>query len=284
MIKIMMPFSLVGLLAACSNATIPDIKRQFIDDAQTHPLVVVLGGSEGGNTLANPQWQPFLDGFNDIGISVAALGYYGTDNTPNSAAELSLDGIAKRIKALSADPKINQNCVAVYGFSKGAELALLLGAHFEEINHVVSIMPSHISWNAVKTLSSRSSWTLSGNALDYIDAPLLSWKMQKGNVTGEFTPAFEAALAEATPEAIAAARIPVEKTNGPVLLVSAKHDEIWPSYRMAGYIEAGLHEASFSHPFKHIALNSGHYSFNKKVKTEVNQFLSETLVARCANK
>jgi allophanate hydrolase subunit 2 len=108
--------------------------------------------------------------------------------------------------------------------------------------------------------------------------------MQKGNVTGEFTPAFEAALAEATPEAIAAARIPVENTNGPVLLVSAKHDEIWPSYKMAGYIEADLREASFSHPFKHIALNSGHYSFNKKVQTEVNQFLSETLVARCANK
>ncbi|WP_249122783.1 hypothetical protein [Pseudoalteromonas sp. M8] len=48
MMKTIMPFSLVGLLAACSNTTIPDVKRQFIDDGQTHPLVVVLGGSEGG--------------------------------------------------------------------------------------------------------------------------------------------------------------------------------------------------------------------------------------------
>lgn len=281
MMKFIMPLSLVGVLAACSNDAQPDVKKQFIQEGQPRPLVVVLGGSEGGNTLSAPHWRPFLDGFNDIGVSVAAMGYYGTQNTPSSAAELSLNKIADRIITLTKDPMIDEKCVAVYGFSKGAELALLLGAHFDEINHVVSVMPSHVSWNAVKTLSSRPSWSLNGAPLDYIDAPLLSWKMQKGNITGEFTPAFNQALSEASAEAVAAAKIPVEKINGPILLVSAKHDEIWPSYQMSQHIESSLQTAKFSYPFEHIAMDGGHYSFNKEVQTQVNQFLRQTLVDTC---
>ena len=281
MTKKLMPVVMVGALAACSKPNVPDVKQQFIEGDQPRPLVVVLGGSEGGNTLAEPHWQPFLDGFNHIGTQVAALAYYGSRGTPASAAELSLNSIAERIKTLTEDPRVNPQCVAVVGFSKGAELALLLGAHFETINHVVAIMPTHVSWNAVKTVTSRASWVLDGQALDYVNAPLLSWQMQKGNFTGEFTPAFTRALAVASADDIAEARIAVEKTNGPVMLVSAKQDEVWPSYQMAQNIEQHLQQSGFTQPFQHLALEAGHYSFNKAVQVQVHDFLQTTLLNTC---
>lgn len=52
-----------------------------------------------------------------------------------------------------------------------------------------------------------------------------------------------------TPETI----IPVEKINGPILLISSKHDEVWPSYESASLIEEKLSEASFGFAYKHIA-------------------------------
>ncbi|KZN59320.1 hypothetical protein N473_03935 [Pseudoalteromonas luteoviolacea CPMOR-1] len=279
--KSVMPFCLVGLLAACSSSSDPDVKKHFINDGEKHPLVVVFGGSEGGNTLATPQWQPFLNSFHDMGISVAALGYYGTESTPSQQVELSLEDIAARINTLAKDPHINENCIAVYGFSKGAELALLLGSHFDNINHVVAVMPTHVSWNAVKTISSRSGWKLREKPLNYVDAPLLTWQMQKGNFTGKFTPAFNQALANTHKDIISAARIPIEKNNGPILLVSAKQDEIWPSYSMSNEIMAQLNKVNYPHSYKHIALKGGHYSFSLDTQNQVGEFLKDTLVSTC---
>ncbi|WP_046003359.1 acyl-CoA thioester hydrolase/BAAT C-terminal domain-containing protein [Pseudoalteromonas rubra] len=279
--KNIMPVLLAGLLSACNSATDPDVKRHFIDDGHPHPLVVLLGGSEGGNTLAKPHFQPLMDSFHKHGMSVASLAYFGTPGTPSRQISLSLDDIATRISKLADDPRINSNCIAVYGFSKGAELALLLAAHFEHINHAVAVMPSHVSWNAVKTFSSQPGWQLGQTPLSYVDAPLISWPMQKGVVTGTYTPAFESALDDAAASTLNAARIPVEKTNGPVLLVSARQDEIWPSHRMANNIIDSLQQADFAYLYDHIELPGGHYSFNRETQAQVNQFLANTLVKQC---
>jgi predicted esterase len=279
--KKIMPYILVGLLSACSSQNTQDVKTQFIDDGQKHPLVILLGGSDGGNTLANPHWQPIFDRLNEAGMSVASLGYFGTDNTPSSAAELSLEKIEKRISLLANSDRINNSCVAVFGFSKGAELALLLGSHFDSINHVVAVMPSHVTWNAVKTVTDKSSWTLKDQPLAYINAPLFSWQMQKGNVTGEFMPAFEQALAKATELDIEQARIPIDKNKGPVLLVSAKQDEIWPSYDMANEVMKYLEKQEFEYVYEHIALEGSHYGFDKKTLSQVNSFLKANLVEQC---
>ncbi|TMP39581.1 acyl-CoA thioester hydrolase/BAAT C-terminal domain-containing protein [Pseudoalteromonas rubra] len=279
--KFAMPILMVGLLSACTSSTDPDVKHHFIEDGQRHPLVILLGGSEGGNTLAQPHFKPLMDSFHKHGMSVASLAYYGTPGTPQRQISLSLDDIASRISKLAEHPGINKHCIAVYGFSKGAELALLLASHFEHINHAVAVMPSHVSWNAVKTLSSEPGWQLNGSPLPYVNAPLLSWHMQKGVVTGNYTPAFSAALDRADTTTLNAARIPVEKTNGPVLLVSATQDEVWPSHYMAQEIMASLEKAEFSYPYQHLELPGGHYSFNRDVQNQVNQFLTKTLVNEC---
>lgn len=272
-----------GTLAACSPATDPDMLTKFIDDGESHPLIILLGGSEGGNYFANPDFDDILLEYHEYGMSVAAMGYFRTKNTPRSPAEISLEVLDRRIATLARNPAINENCIALVGFSKGAELALLLGSHFDTATQVVAAFPSHVTWNAVRTPTSRSSWSLHGEPLAYINAPLFSFTMQSGNFTGEFVKAFTNALDKASSEEIEQARIPVENIKGPVLLVSGKQDEIWPSYAMANAIEERLKQYGFAHPVEHIANEGGHYSYDSKTSDQVLRFLQSTLVENCHN-
>ena len=47
--------------------------------------------------------------------------------------------------------------------------------------------------------------------------------------------------------------IPIEKINGPVLLISSKHDAVWESYKSSVIMEKRLSETSFPYAHKHIA-------------------------------
>ena len=51
-----------------------------------------------------------------------------------------------------------------------------------------------------------------------------------------------------TPETI----IPVEKIHAPILLLSSKNDEVWPSYESSIFIEKRLREHGFTYPVKHV--------------------------------
>ena len=52
-----------------------------------------------------------------------------------------------------------------------------------------------------------------------------------------------------TPETL----IPIENIKAPVLMLSSKHDEVWPSYESAVYMEKKLTEIGFPYSHKHIA-------------------------------
>lgn len=45
--------------------------------------------------------------------------------------------------------------------------------------------------------------------------------------------------------------IPIEKINGPVLLISSKHDAVWESYKSSVIMEKRLSETSFPYSHKH---------------------------------
>lgn len=142
--------------------------------------------------------------------------------------------------------------------------------------------PSHVSLNAVCSPRSYSGWVLDDEPLDYVNAPLLSFSMLSGMVTGEYVGAFEKSLNKASAQTIDSARIPVENINGPIVLVSAKQDEIWPSYEMANQIEQRLEQQGFTHEVRHIALEGGHYSYDRKTMDEVLTFLQENFATACA--
>lgn len=59
-------------------------------------------------------------------------------------------------------------------------------------------------------------------------------------------------------EAVRRARIEIEKITAPVLLLSAKKDEMWPSTDMANHMMRHLDSVGFTYPHTHIAFEGGH--------------------------
>ncbi len=58
--------------------------------------------------------------------------------------------------------------------------------------------------------------------------------------------------------------IPVERINGPVLLVSARDDKLWPSAAMGDAVIARLDRAGFGFPHRNLAYdNAGHAGFGE---------------------
>jgi pimeloyl-ACP methyl ester carboxylesterase len=59
-------------------------------------------------------------------------------------------------------------------------------------------------------------------------------------------------------EAVTRAQIEVERINGPILLVSATRDEMWPSAEMSGALVRRLERADFAHHYQHLAIEGDH--------------------------
>ena len=52
--------------------------------------------------------------------------------------------------------------------------------------------------------------------------------------------------------AVRAALIPVERINGPVLLISGTDDRVWPSSTMSDRVIARLRDRAFAFPYEHL--------------------------------
>ena len=73
---------------------------------------------------------------------------------------------------------------------------------------------------------------------------------------GEFIYEFSRMLEDE--QAVSRAAIPVERINGPILLLSAKGDEAWPSTLMCNKMLERLKSKHFNYPVEHIALEGSH--------------------------
>jgi len=73
-------------------------------------------------------------------------------------------------------------------------------------------------------------------------------------------------------ETVRTATIPVERINGPVLLISGTDDQMWPSGAFAGMAMRRLQEHHHGYPDRHLSYEgAGHsYSF-PYVPTSMNQ-------------
>jgi pimeloyl-ACP methyl ester carboxylesterase len=147
---------------------------------------------------------------------------------------------------------LHERCdrLVVLGTSRGAEAALLLGARHPEIEAVVAISPSDVVWAALgEQRPQRSSWTSGGEPLPFVpydDA----WVADTD--PPEFLGHYEHCLV-AFADRVPAARIPVDRIAGEVVLVAGGDDRLWPSIEFAEAIvrrreAAGLATTLVSHP------------------------------------
>lgn len=193
------------------------------------PGVVVFGGSEGGlggGVLTG-------SGLVRDGFAVLSIAYWGVSGKPSGMSRIPLETFQRAVQRLRALPDVKPNKIAVLGVSRGGEGALLAGASFPtDVQAVVSLVGSGYAWAAPGS-STVSTWTLDGG-----DVPFIPWPAgsnttitRDGGINVTFSaPFFQAGVVSAADAGLLSrAETRVESINGPVLLLAAGDDGIWPS-------------------------------------------------------
>ena len=184
-----------------------------------HPAVLVLSGSGGGIPPAGSS----AGGLASRGYAVLALAYFGVPGLPSTLTRIPLEYFKTALDWMAAQPAVDPERIGVVGSSRGAELALLLGALYPQIHAVAAFMPSNVIWPGCCDRMNEPSWMLRGRPLAF-HAP-----------------------------------IPVEEIHGGILLVSGRDDGVWHSTGMADQIVDRLRRNRFAHPYKHLAYDgAGH--------------------------
>src|ERR1700752_5275516 len=102
-----------GLISQTTLNT-PNVNSQlYVGKGKNQPLIVGLGGSEGGNAWASDYWKKTRDQFIEKGYAFLALGYFGAKGTPDTLNKIAVEDIHNAILEAVKDPAINKNGVAI---------------------------------------------------------------------------------------------------------------------------------------------------------------------------
>jgi pimeloyl-ACP methyl ester carboxylesterase len=225
----------------------------YLGQGTQQPLLVGLGGAEGGNAWASRHWKGERDALVKQGYAFLALGYFGMPGTPERLDRISLDAVHDAILAAAGNPRVDGRCIALIGGSRGAELALALASRYDDIKAVVAMAPGSAVFVGNTPAMKTSAFTFHGQPLPFVPVP---WSAVPDLLQHRLRPAFEKMLANTT--AVEAAAIPVERINGPVYLMSGSKDEMWPSTRMSRAMMQRLDAQHFPHYHAHDVFDGGH--------------------------
>jgi hypothetical protein len=178
---------------------------------------VILSGTGGGFDLDKAAV------LSRHGFATLALAYFGISPLPTWLHRIPLEYFQAALGWLRAQPEIDAQRIGVLGISRGAELALLLGAKFPEIHAVAAYAPSSVAWAAggrdKATGEIIPSWTWQGSPVPFAPLPLRGFMWSSAIPVAVlrrpvmFRNLFRAGLRNR--EAIERASIPVERMRGP---------------------------------------------------------------------
>ena len=183
---------------------------------------LVIGGSGGsepsyvGEALARE------------GMAALSVAYFARPGLPGQLRGIRLEYFADALEILRTALPSPRVPVAVIGMSRGSEAAMLTAIHAppDAVQGVVATVPGNMI--AGSHPPGGPAWLLGGQPLPY---------------AGHDGPQHE------NPDAL----IPVERVPGPVLLISAGADQVWPSAAMARALSARLRR--HGDPHGHIVLD-----------------------------
>lgn len=225
----------------------------YLGEGKNQPLIVGLGGSEGGNAWSGDYWKKTRDQFIEKGYAFLAIGYFGAKGTPDTLNKIALEDVYHAIKVATKNKRINKKKIALIGGSRGADLALLLGSYYKDISCVISIVGSHAVFPGHTTHFSTSCWTYQNKELPFVP---VNEQAIPALIKGDLRGTFEAMLEDSN--AVQKASIKIENIKGAIFLLSATTDEICPSTPMAETMIKRLEKYKFKYPYQHKAIEGGH--------------------------
>ena len=212
-------------------------------------VLIVMSGSNGGIRLT----RQAAEFYHRNGFPALALALFRTRQTSKDLSRVPVEYVENAVTWLK---KQGYARIGIDGTSKGSEMALVAASMFPELSCVIARVPSHFVSEGLsgsgknKGPSGTSCWSYRGKELPY--AP---YRSRSFNLLQMLLKEKELHIIafnrdkDVKPEAV----IPIERINGPILLLSSKHDEVWPSFESATLMERKLMEIDFAYPHRHIA-------------------------------
>ncbi|MGD2169519.1 MAG: acyl-CoA thioesterase/bile acid-CoA:amino acid N-acyltransferase family protein [Chlamydiota bacterium] len=198
----------------------------FLPPSETPlPVIITLSGSNGGISENRAKLLA------SNGFAVLALGVFGVEGLPSNLQNIPLEYFETAFSWLKTQSQIDSTRVGLYGVSRGAELALLLGSYFpNSIQGIAAIAPSSVVYGALGDPST-PAWTYQGKAV-LPCAPIAQTDFKENIGQSSKQPAstrqsFLSGMKDQS--AFEAAAIPVENIQCPLLLISGGDDQMWPS-------------------------------------------------------
>jgi len=263
--------------AVAENVKVVEVREPSIqanlflpDGFGPFPTVLVLGGSGGGF----PDRPAAL--FASHGFAAVSLAYFGVEGLPPELRRIPLEYFESALEWIREHPLLNAERLAVSGTSRGGELALLLASRYREIRSVVAYVPSSLVWGAISrsgddgSIDDFAAWTAGNRTVPYA-----GWVRNDAVAPDEhgvirLEPAYleYASVTERAGPAV----IPVERIEGPVLLISGTHDALWPSAHFGDLIVERAQSNGFDFSVEHLKYDgAGHSIGAGYAPTTVNQ-------------
>lgn len=225
------------------------------------PAVIVIGGSRGGMD-EREAWE--AKRLAEHGYATLHLAYFLAPDLPTTIHLIPLEYFKTAIDWLRAQPGVDPDRIGIVGTSIGGMAALLASAQYRELKVVVAAVPSSVVWSTFGS-SRVSMFSLAGQSLPYVP-----YGLSGGNRVFNLYDEGLNALAQ-HPDAI----IPVEKINGPVMVICGTIDSLWPSCRMSAQIVTRLEARKFTHAVRLLEYpDAGHSVFGPTVAPESPAFAS----------
>lgn len=185
----------------------------------------------------------------EAGHPALSVRYFGQRGLPDELARIPLEYFAGKIREFDARPGIDGDRIVVWGNSRGAESALLVGARYPDLVHgVIASAPSSKAYSSVHS-GAVAGWTFRGRDVPY------------------------AVIDVADPDVEPYAIIPVERISGPVLLGSGEQDELYDSAGYARAIVRRLHRRGFHFRVRSVVFDGAGHSVSAQLLPIVLDFV-----------
>ena len=224
----------------------------FPGNGSKDKVIIVMSGSNGGMSMAKHE----AEFYHKNGIPAMSLALFKTKQTSPDLVSVPVEYVENAIKYLKEQ---GYQKIGIDGASKGSEMALVAASLLPDISFVIARVPSYYVSEGLagkgkrKGPSGTSCWSYRGK-----DLPYAAYKTRIINMAEILKKEKEIRIRDinsdkdVTPDTI----IPVENIKGPVLFLSSKKDEVWPSYESACLMDEKLDEVSFPYEHKHIVFEN----------------------------